>query len=178
MSILNFQATEQPTRTENNPTDFCGGTTQLDPKTGVPSLGHRVLLTQWMTFHAKIPQGKPQSRRCEPCKSHLRGKCRGNDIHRPACTSLFLILISSSNSAEMLKTRCKFSNFAKSQTHILHDIVAVIKYTHPGVDFPWSHLHKRVGTQKVGIHNISPRDFRRRIVQLYTPYMYVCGRVG
>ena len=33
-SILNFQATEQPTRTEINPTDFCGGTVQLDPKTG------------------------------------------------------------------------------------------------------------------------------------------------
>ena len=34
VSILNFQATEQPTRTENSPTDFCGGTAQLDPKTG------------------------------------------------------------------------------------------------------------------------------------------------
>ena len=32
MSILNFQATEQPTRTEYNPTDFCGGTAQLDQK--------------------------------------------------------------------------------------------------------------------------------------------------
>ena len=41
-----FQATEQPTRTETNPTDFCGGTAQLDPKTGVPSRGQRVLLTQ------------------------------------------------------------------------------------------------------------------------------------
>ena len=45
VSILNFQATEQPTRTENNPADFCGGTAQLDPKTGVPSRGQRVLLT-------------------------------------------------------------------------------------------------------------------------------------
>ena len=43
---MNFQATEQQTRTENNPTDFCGGTAQLDPKTGVPSRGQRVLLTQ------------------------------------------------------------------------------------------------------------------------------------
>ena len=39
VSILNFQATEQPTRTENNPTDFCGGTTQLDRNTGVPPRG-------------------------------------------------------------------------------------------------------------------------------------------
>ena len=47
LSILNFQATEQPTRTEkNNPTDFCGGTAQLDPKTGVPSRGQRVLSTE------------------------------------------------------------------------------------------------------------------------------------
>ena len=80
VSILNFQATEQPTRTENNPTDFCGGTAQLDPKTGVPSRGQRVLLTQRMNFHANIPQGKPQSRRCEPSKSHLRGKSRSYDI--------------------------------------------------------------------------------------------------
>ena len=43
---MNFQATEQPTRTENSPTDFCGGTAHLDPKTGVPSRGQRVLLTQ------------------------------------------------------------------------------------------------------------------------------------
>ena len=64
VSILKFQATEQPTRTENNPTDFCGGTAQLDPKTGVPSRGQRVLLTQRTTFHANIAQGKPQSRRC------------------------------------------------------------------------------------------------------------------
>ena len=40
-----FQEAEQPTRTENNPTDFCRGTAQLDPKTGVPSRGQRVLLT-------------------------------------------------------------------------------------------------------------------------------------
>ena len=66
VSILNFQATEQPTRTEHNPTDFCGGTAQLDPKTGVPSRGQRVILAQIMTFHANIPQGKPQSGRCEP----------------------------------------------------------------------------------------------------------------
>ena len=39
VSILKFWATEQPTRTENNPTDVCGGTTQLDPKTEVPSRG-------------------------------------------------------------------------------------------------------------------------------------------
>ena len=38
-----FLATEQPTRTENNPTDFCGGTAQLDPKTWVPSRGQQVL---------------------------------------------------------------------------------------------------------------------------------------
>ena len=49
---LNFQATKQPTRTKNNPTDFCDGTAQLDPKTGVPSRGQRVLLTQKMTFLA------------------------------------------------------------------------------------------------------------------------------
>ena len=47
---FDFQATEQPTRTENNPTDFFGGTAQLDPKTGVPSGRQRVLLTQRMTF--------------------------------------------------------------------------------------------------------------------------------
>ena len=47
-----FQATEQPTRTKNNPTDFCGGIAQLDPKTGVPSRGQRVLLARTMTFHA------------------------------------------------------------------------------------------------------------------------------
>ena len=80
VSTLNFQPTEQPTRTENNPTDFCGGTAQLDPKTGVPSRGQRVLWTQRMNFHANIPQGKPQSRRCEPSKSHLRGTSRSYDI--------------------------------------------------------------------------------------------------
>ena len=62
--ILNFQATEQPTRTGNNPTDFCGGTALLDPKTGVPSCGQRALLTQRMTLHANIAQGKSRSRRC------------------------------------------------------------------------------------------------------------------
>ena len=80
VSILNFQATEQPTRTLINPTDCCGGTAQLDPKTGVPSRGKRVLLTQKMNFHANILQGKPPSRRCEPSKSHLRGKSRSYDI--------------------------------------------------------------------------------------------------
>ena len=50
MSIPNFEATEQPTRTENNPIDVCGGTTQLDPKAGVPSRGQGVLLTQRMFF--------------------------------------------------------------------------------------------------------------------------------
>ena len=55
---MNFQATEQPTRTENNPTGFCGGPAQLDPKTGVPARGKRVLLTQRMNFHASILQGK------------------------------------------------------------------------------------------------------------------------
>ena len=64
VSILNFQATEQPTRTENNLAHFCGGTAQLDPKTGVPSRGQRVHLTQIMTLHADIAQDKPQSRRC------------------------------------------------------------------------------------------------------------------
>ena len=64
VSILNFHSTEQQTRTENNPTDFCGGTAPLDPKTGVPSRGQRVLLTQMITFHATIAQGKPQSRQC------------------------------------------------------------------------------------------------------------------
>ena len=33
-----------------------------------------------MNFHANIPQGKLQSRRCEPSKSHLRGKSRSYDI--------------------------------------------------------------------------------------------------
>ena len=74
VSILNFQSTEQWTWTENTPTDFCGGTVQLHPNTGVPSRGHRVLLTQRMTVHANTPQGKPRSRRCELSKSHLRGK--------------------------------------------------------------------------------------------------------
>ena len=64
VSILNLQATEQPTRTANNPTDLCGGTAQLHPKTGVPSRGQRVLLTHIITFHANIAQGKPQTRRC------------------------------------------------------------------------------------------------------------------
>ena len=41
-----IQATELPTRTESNPTDFCGGTALLDHKTGVPSRGQRVLLTE------------------------------------------------------------------------------------------------------------------------------------
>ena len=80
LSILNFQATEQPTRTELNPTDFCGGTAKLDPKTGVPSRGQRVLLTQRMNYHANIVQGKPQRRRREPSKSHLRGKSTSYDI--------------------------------------------------------------------------------------------------
>ena len=62
-SILIFQA-EQPTRTENNPTDICGGNVQLDQKTGGPSRGQRVFLTQKMAFPANVPQGKPQSRRC------------------------------------------------------------------------------------------------------------------
>ena len=53
VSILSVQATGQPTRTENNPTDFCGGTAQLDPTTRLPSRGRRVLLTQRMNFHAK-----------------------------------------------------------------------------------------------------------------------------
>ena len=59
-----FQATERPTRTENNPTDFSGGTAQLDHETGVPSRGQRVLLLQRLTLYANIAQGKPQSRRC------------------------------------------------------------------------------------------------------------------
>ena len=54
VSNLNFQANEQPTPTKNSPSDFCGGTAQLDSKTGVPSRGQRVLLTQRMTFHANI----------------------------------------------------------------------------------------------------------------------------
>ena len=53
-----FQATEQPTPTENNSTDFCGRTAQLEPKTVVPSRGQRVLLTRSMTFHENIAQGK------------------------------------------------------------------------------------------------------------------------
>ena len=64
VSISNFQATEQPARTENNPTEFCGGTAQPHPKTGVPSRGQRELLTQRMTLHANITPGKPQNRRC------------------------------------------------------------------------------------------------------------------
>ena len=69
-----FQATEQPTRTKNNPTDFCGGIAQLDPKTGVPSRGQRVLLARTMTFHANVAQGKPQSRRCYSHPSGTLGK--------------------------------------------------------------------------------------------------------
>ena len=60
VSVLTFQATEQPTRTETYPSDSCGGTAQLYPKTGVPPRGQRVLLTQRMDFHANILQGKPQ----------------------------------------------------------------------------------------------------------------------
>ena len=74
VSILNFQATEQPTRTENNPTDFCGGTTQLDPKTGVPSRGQRVLLTQRTTFHANIAQGKASEQVVLAIQVALSGK--------------------------------------------------------------------------------------------------------
>ena len=33
-----------------------------------------------MNFHANILRGKPQSRRCDPSKSHLRGKSRSYDI--------------------------------------------------------------------------------------------------
>ena len=62
VSNLNFQANEQPTPTKNSPTDFCGGTAQLDSKTGVPSRGQRVLLTQRTTLHANRAQGKRQSR--------------------------------------------------------------------------------------------------------------------
>ena len=36
----------------------------------------RALFAQRTTFHANIPQGKPQRRRCEPSKSHLRAKSR------------------------------------------------------------------------------------------------------
>ena len=61
VSILNFQATEQPTRTGNNAIGFCGGTAQLDPKTGVPSRGQRVLLTQRITFHGNIAQASEQA---------------------------------------------------------------------------------------------------------------------
>ena len=57
-----FQATDW--NRKYNPSDLCGGSAQLDPKTGVPSRGQRVLLTQRMTLHANISQGKPQSRRC------------------------------------------------------------------------------------------------------------------
>ena len=46
VSILGYQATEQPTRTGDNPTEFCGGSAQLDQKTGVPSRGQRMRLTQ------------------------------------------------------------------------------------------------------------------------------------
>ena len=41
-----FQATEQPTRKENNSTDFRGGTAQLAPKTGVPSRAASALDTE------------------------------------------------------------------------------------------------------------------------------------
>ena len=33
-----------------------------------------------MSFHANIPQGKPQSKRSEPPKSHLRGNSRSYDV--------------------------------------------------------------------------------------------------
>ena len=79
-SCLYFRVTEQPTRTETNPTDFFGGTLQLDPTTGVPSCGQRVHLTQKMNFHANITQGKLPSRRCEPSKSHLRRNSRSHYI--------------------------------------------------------------------------------------------------
>ena len=77
-----------------NPTDFCGGTAQLDPKTGVPSRGQRLLSIQRINFHANIPQGKPQSRRCEPSKSHLRGKSRSYDIAIAARRRLLKFLTS------------------------------------------------------------------------------------
>ena len=59
VSVLNFQATEQPTRTKKSP--ICGGTAQLDPKTGVPSRGQRVLLTQRTTLHANIRLASEQA---------------------------------------------------------------------------------------------------------------------
>ena len=49
-----LQATEQPTRTKNNPTDFCDGTAQIDSKAGVPSRGQRVLLTRIRTLRLAI----------------------------------------------------------------------------------------------------------------------------
>ena len=112
---VNFQATEQPTRTGINPTDFCGGTAQHDPKTVVPSRGQRVLLTQIMNFHANILQGKPQSRRCEPSKSHLRAKSRSYDIAIAARRRL-------------LKFRCT------SVPRICHKYIARVSF--PAPSFP------------------------------------------
>ena len=61
----------------------------------MPSRGQRVLLTQRMNFHANILQGKPQSRRCEPSKSHLRGKSRSYDIAIAARRRLLKFLCTS-----------------------------------------------------------------------------------
>ena len=52
-------------------------------------------MTQRMNFHANIPQGKPQSRRCEPSKSHLRGKSRGYDIAIAARRRVLKFLLTS-----------------------------------------------------------------------------------
>ena len=43
---MNIQATEQPTRTCINPTDFCGGTAEIDPKAGVPPRAASALDTE------------------------------------------------------------------------------------------------------------------------------------
>ena len=44
-----------------NPTDFGGGTVQVDSRAGVPPGGQRVLLTQRIASHANTGQGMPQT---------------------------------------------------------------------------------------------------------------------
>ena len=73
-----FQATEQPTQTENNPTDFCGGTetARLEDR-GAVTWAASALDTK-NDFSCKYTASL--SRWCEPSKSHFRGKFIRYDI--------------------------------------------------------------------------------------------------
>ena len=100
-----FQGAGQPTRTENNPTDFCGGTAQLNLKTGVPSRGQRVLLTQ-NEFSRKY-SARQASRACGASHpSRTFGKSLEVMIlyrHRGSTTTPEISVISSTNLPEIYR---------------------------------------------------------------------------